>query len=146
MGFRVWAQKLWHTGFIALRHVQCSQTRGRTCVSCTGRQILDLQGSLRKINFYLVLAFVIFSLRNMKLSLCFSWCRGHPAQQLSTEEVLQGTFANVWGHFSLSHFGVQRLLLASSEYRSRLLLHTHDIQDIPSPNKRKPCSQKYQWC
>ena len=35
------AQQLWLTGSVAPRHVGSSQTRARTCVPCTGRQILN---------------------------------------------------------------------------------------------------------
>ena len=35
------AQQLWLTGLVAPRHVGSSQTRARTCVSCTSRQILN---------------------------------------------------------------------------------------------------------
>ena len=35
------AQQLWLTGLVALRHVGSSQTRARTRVLCTGRQILN---------------------------------------------------------------------------------------------------------
>ena len=35
------AQQLWLTGLVAPRHVGSSQTRGRTRVPCTGRQILN---------------------------------------------------------------------------------------------------------
>ena len=37
---RVWAQRLWCAGLVALRHVASSQTRDRTYVPCIGRQIL----------------------------------------------------------------------------------------------------------
>ena len=35
------AQQLWLTGPVAPRHVGSSQTRARTCVPCSGRQILN---------------------------------------------------------------------------------------------------------
>ena len=35
------AQQLWLTGLVASRHVESSQTRARTHVPCTGRQILN---------------------------------------------------------------------------------------------------------
>ena len=38
-GSRVQAQQLWCMGLAALKHVGSSQTRARTCVPCTGRQI-----------------------------------------------------------------------------------------------------------
>ena len=40
-GSRAQAQKLWHTGLVAPRHVGSSRTRARTRVPCTGRQILN---------------------------------------------------------------------------------------------------------
>ena len=36
-----WAQQLWHTGLVALRHVGSSRTRTRTRVPSIGRQILN---------------------------------------------------------------------------------------------------------
>ena len=42
VGSRAQAQKLWHRGFIALKRVESSQTRSRTCiVPCISRQILN---------------------------------------------------------------------------------------------------------
>ena len=41
MGSRAQAQQLWLTGLVAPRHVGSSRTRARTCVPCTGRQILN---------------------------------------------------------------------------------------------------------
>ena len=38
----MWAQYLWHTGLVALRHVGSSRIRDRTRVCCTGRRILSL--------------------------------------------------------------------------------------------------------
>ena len=35
----VWAQYLWHTGLVALRHVESSWTRDQTRVPCVGRRI-----------------------------------------------------------------------------------------------------------
>ena len=40
VGSRAWAQQLWLTGLVALRQVESSQTRDRTCVPCIGRWIL----------------------------------------------------------------------------------------------------------
>ena len=40
-GSREQAWQLWHTGFVALRHVGSSRTRDRTHVSCIGRWILN---------------------------------------------------------------------------------------------------------
>ena len=37
---RAQPQKLWHTGIVALRHVESSQSRDRTCVPHIDRQIL----------------------------------------------------------------------------------------------------------
>ena len=37
----IWAQRLWHTGLVAPRHVGSSQTRDQTCVPCIGRWILN---------------------------------------------------------------------------------------------------------
>ena len=39
-GSRVQDQQLWYTGLVALRHVESSRPRDRTCVSCIGRYIL----------------------------------------------------------------------------------------------------------
>ena len=40
-GSRAQAQQLWHTGFVAPRHVGSSWTRARTRVPCIGRRILN---------------------------------------------------------------------------------------------------------
>ena len=39
---RARAQSLWHMGLDAPQYVESSQTRGLTCVPCTGRQILNV--------------------------------------------------------------------------------------------------------
>ena len=36
----VWASVLWHTGLVAPLHVESSQIRNRTHVTCSGRRIL----------------------------------------------------------------------------------------------------------
>ena len=36
----VWAQYLWHTGLVALQHVESSWARDQICVPCIGRWIL----------------------------------------------------------------------------------------------------------
>ena len=36
-----WAQQFWRTDLVALQHVGSSQTRDRTRVPCTGRQVLN---------------------------------------------------------------------------------------------------------
>ena len=36
-----WAQQLWGTGFVAPKHVESSPARGRICVPCIDRQILN---------------------------------------------------------------------------------------------------------
>ena len=41
MDSRAQAQSLWHTGFVAPRHVGSSRTRDRTCVLSISRQILN---------------------------------------------------------------------------------------------------------
>ena len=41
MDSRAQAQSLWHTGFIAPRHVGSSHTRDRTCVLSISRQSLN---------------------------------------------------------------------------------------------------------
>ena len=46
-----WTQQLWHMGFAPPRHMESSQTRDRTCFSCTGRRILN-QRATREILFF----------------------------------------------------------------------------------------------
>ena len=41
MGSRVWAQQLWRTGLVALRHVGSSWTRDRTRIPCIGKWFLN---------------------------------------------------------------------------------------------------------
>ena len=50
----VWAQKLWCTNLVAVRHVGSSQTRDQTCVLCIGRRILYhwAPGKPQRRNFY----------------------------------------------------------------------------------------------
>ena len=50
---RAQAQQLWHVGLVALQQVGSSQIRDRTCVSCTGRQILYYRatGEVPKLGF-----------------------------------------------------------------------------------------------
>ena len=38
-GCGTWAQWLWGTGLVALRHVTSSPTRDQTCILCIGRQL-----------------------------------------------------------------------------------------------------------
>ena len=40
-GYRAQAQQLWRMDLVAPRHVGSSRTRGRTCVPCIGRRILN---------------------------------------------------------------------------------------------------------
>ena len=49
---RTQAQYLWHTGLVTLRHVGSSWTRDRTCVPCTGRQILN-HWAIREVLWFL---------------------------------------------------------------------------------------------
>ena len=69
-GFSLWCLLLWSRGsryagsgvvvqgFIALQHVESSQTRDLTCVSCVGMQIL-IHGTTREV---LVLDFLIVAI------------------------------------------------------------------------------------
>ena len=38
--WNTWAQSLWQTHWVAPRHMESSQIRDQTCISCIGRQIL----------------------------------------------------------------------------------------------------------
>ena len=51
MGSRAWAQQLWRTGPVALRHVGCSQTRDGTSVSALagGYFTTELPGNVQKL-------------------------------------------------------------------------------------------------
>ena len=41
LGLYAQTRKLWHMGLVAPQHMESSWTRDRTCISCTGRLILN---------------------------------------------------------------------------------------------------------
>ena len=50
---RAQAQQLWHTGLVAPGRVGSSRTRDRTCVPCSGRQILTVPPGKSQNNCFL---------------------------------------------------------------------------------------------
>ena len=65
-GFSLWWLLSWPTGLVTLRHVGPSQTRGQTCVSCIGRQVLYHWGT-KEAHKLLISVFFDFSLFSLMI-------------------------------------------------------------------------------
>ena len=83
-------QWLWPMGLVAPQHVECSQTRDRTCVFCIGRQILN-HWTTRKGPYKVLGVAPRKCLLNVQCCCC-CWCWYCPAVK-SEEQLLQTTQA-----------------------------------------------------
>ena len=133
-GSRAQAQQLWHTGLVAPWHVESSQTRAQTCVSCIGRRILFFFFFFLFVYFtyiYFWLRWVFVAVHGLSLvavsGSCSSlWCAGFSLQWLL---LLQSTGS--W-HMGFSSCGSRALEHRLSSYGAQAQL-LRSMWDLPRP-------------